>query len=66
MTLQDLALAGKQMRGGQSRYFRSRSTADLQTSKLCEKAFDRLVDQVLRGPSLFDDDAAMAPNTEVI
>lgn len=57
MTIKELAEIGRQMRAAQNQYFRGgRLPADLQNSRVLERAFDLAVAQVLNppAPSLFD------------
>jgi hypothetical protein len=54
MTVEELAAQVASMRSAQKAYFRTRSTGNLEESKRRERALDRVIDELLRQPSLFD------------
>lgn len=55
MTSIELANLVADMRRAQRKYFRTRSSGDLEESKRLEKKVDSEVDMILRQPMLFGD-----------
>ena len=61
MTAVELAKAVDRMREAQRKYFRTRAQGDLAESKRLEKALDATVTDLLRQPSLFDQNGEGKP-----
>jgi NTP pyrophosphatase (non-canonical NTP hydrolase) len=61
MTLKELAAIGREMRAAQVEYFARRNPNLVKHCKDLERRFDRALDEVSRGPGLFDGDEREVP-----